>query len=216
MIHDHRWVEKTGFFSNGYSYWSGCCFSLGRDLAKTWVCLLCAWGLNLEDLNRLYQEQVNPQGELKPDLQRFEIDLQIQPRQSVKIPKGDLVALVETPKGAGPSSLGRLFGYLWEGKFFGRVLLFKDHSPLTSPEAAQRLKTLYPEGKLFRKFTGTAMSHHFELDSERMRIFMNDQGVFYYDPPVLKKVLRETERESQDRWKREGERRFLEHGKSPI
>lgn len=60
------------------------------------------WGVSLEDLNRLYQEQVNPQGELKPDLQRFEIDLQIQPRQSVKIPKGDLVALVETPKGAGP------------------------------------------------------------------------------------------------------------------
>ena len=174
------------------------------------------WGVSLEDLNRLYQEQVNPQGELKPDLQRFEIDLQIQPRQSVKIPKGDLVALVETPKGAGPSGLGRLFGYLWEGKFFGRVLLFKDHSPLTSPEAAQRLKTLYPEGKLFRKFTGTTMSHHFELDSDRMLIFMNDQGVFYYDPLVLKKVLRETERENQDRSKREGERRFLEHGKSPI
>ncbi len=174
------------------------------------------WGVSLEDLNRLYQEQVNPQGELKPDLQRFEIDLQIQPRQSVKIPKGDLVALVETPKGAGPSGLGRLFGYLWEGKFFGRVLLFKDHSPLTSPEAAQLLKTLYPEGKLFRKFTGTTMSHHFELDSERMLIFMNDQGVFYYDPLVLKKVLRETERENQDRSKREGERRFLEHGKSPI
>ena len=174
------------------------------------------WGLNLEELNRVYQEQINSQGELKLDLQRFEIDLQIQPRQSVKIPKGGLVALVETPKDTGSSGLGRLFGYLWEGKFFGRVLLFKDHSPLTSPEAAQRLKTLYPEGRLFRKFTGTAMSNHFELDSERMLIFMNDQGVFYYDPLVLKKVLRETERENQDRWKREGERRFLEHGKSPI
>ncbi len=174
------------------------------------------WGLNLEDLNRLYQEKVNPQKELKLDLQRFEIDLQIQPRQSVKIPKGDLVALVETPKGAGPSSLGRLFGYLWEGKFFGRVLLFKDHSPLTSPEAAQRLKVLYPEGRLFRKFTGTAMSHHFELDSEGMLIFMNDQGVFYYDSLVLKKALRETERESQERSKKEGERRFQEHGKSPF
>jgi len=87
------------------------------------------WGLNLEDLNRLYQEQVSPQRELKPDLQRFEIDLQIQPRQSVKIPKGGLVALVETPKDTGSSGLGRLFGYLWEGKFFGRVLLFKDHCP---------------------------------------------------------------------------------------
>jgi hypothetical protein len=174
------------------------------------------WGLNLEELNRVYQEQINPQGELKVDLQRFEIDLQIRPSQSVKIPKGDLVALVETPKGAGPSSLGRLFGYLWQGKFFGRVLLFKDHSPLTSPEAAQRLKTLYPEGKLFRKFTGTAMSNHFELDSERMRIFMNDQGVFYYDPPVPEKVLRETERESQGRGKREEERIFQEHGKSPT
>ena len=174
------------------------------------------WGLNLEDLNRLYQEQINPQGELKPDPQRFEIDLQVEPRQSVKIPKGDLVALVETPKDSGSSGLGRLFGYLWEGKFFGRVLLFKDHSPLTLSDAAQRLKTLYPEGRLFRKFTGTVMSFHFELESERMRIFMNDQGVFYYDPLVLKKVLRETERENQDRWKKEGERRFQEHGKSPI
>jgi hypothetical protein len=174
------------------------------------------WGVSLEDLNRLYQEQVNPLGELKPDLQRFEIDLQIQPRRSVKIPKGDLVALVETPKDAGPSSQGRLFGYLWEGKFFGKVYLFKDHSPLTPPEAAQRLKTLYPEGRLFRKFTGTTMSNHFEWNSERLRIFMNDQGVFYYDPPVLKRVLRETEKESQDRLKREGERRFLEHGKGPL
>jgi hypothetical protein len=174
------------------------------------------WGLNLEELNRLYQEQINPQGELKLDLLRFEIDLQIQPSQSVKIPKGDLVALVETPKGAGPSSLGHLFGYLWGGKFFGRALLFKDHPPLTPSEAAQRLKTQYPEGRLFRKFTGTVMSSQFELDSEQLRIFMNDQGVFYYDFPVLKKVLRETERESQDRWKREGERRFQEHGKNPI
>jgi hypothetical protein len=153
---------------------------------------------------------------LKLDQQRFEIDLQIQPRQTVKIPKGDLVALVETSAGAGPSTLGRLFGYLWEGKFFGRVILFKDHPPLSSSEAALRLKTLYPEGRLFRKFTGTAMSHHFELDSDQMSIFINDQGVFYYEPSMLKKVLRETERENLERRKREGERRFQEHGKGPI
>lgn len=174
------------------------------------------WGLTLEELNRVFQEQNNSQRELKPDLQRFEIDLQIQPRQTIKIPKGDLVAVVEIPAGAGPSSLGRLFGYLWEGKFFGRVILFKDHPPLSSSEAAQRLKDIYPEGRLFRKFTGTAMSHHFELDSERMSLFMNDLGVFYYEPAVLKKVLRETDREKQERRNREGERRFQEHGKSPI
>jgi len=173
------------------------------------------WGSNLEELNRVYQEQINPQGELKLDQQRFEIDLQIQARQTVKIPKGGLVALVETSAGAGSSSLGRLFGFLWEGKFFGRVILFKDHPPLTSSEAAQRLKTLYPEGRLFRKFTGTAMSNHFELDSEQMTIFINDQGVFYYEPSVLKKVLRETEKDNQERGKREGERRFQEH-KGPI
>ena len=173
------------------------------------------WGSNLEELNRVYQGQINPQGELKLDQQRFEIDLQIQARQTVKIPKGDLVALVETSAGAGSSSLGRLFGFLWEGKFFGRVILFKDHPPLTSSEAAQRLKTLYPEGRLFRKFTGTAMSNHFELDSEQMTIFINDQGVFYYEPLVLKKVLRETERDNQERGKREGERRFQEQ-KGPI
>jgi hypothetical protein len=171
------------------------------------------WGLNLEDMNRLYQEKVNPQGELKADLQRFEIDLQIQPRKSVKIPRGGLVALVETPKGAGPSGLGRLFGYLWEGKFFGRVLLFRDHPPLTLPEAAQRLKTIYPEGRLFRQFTGTTMSHQFELDSAQMRIFLNDQGVFFYDPAVLKIVLQETEREKQDLLEKKGERIFLERGK---
>jgi len=153
---------------------------------------------------------------LKPDPQRFEIDLQVEPRQSVKIPRGSLVALLESPKDSGYSGLGRLFCYLLEGKFFGRVLLFKDHSPLTLPDAAQRLKTLYPEGKLFRKFIGTVMSYQFELESEGMRIFMNDQGVFYYDPLVLKKVLRETEREKQDRWEREGERKFQEHRKSPL
>jgi len=173
------------------------------------------WGSTLEELNRVFQGQINRQGELKLDLQRFEIELQIQPRQTVKIPKGDLVALVETSAGAGPSTLGRLFGYLWEGKFFGRVILFKDHPPLSSSEAAQRLKTLYPEGRLFRKFTGTALSHHFELDSDQMSIFINDQGVFYYEPSVLKKVLRETERETQERRKKEVERKFREE-KGPI
>jgi hypothetical protein len=188
----------------------------GKGFGEDLVLSPLRWGLNLEDLNRLYQEKVNSRGELKLDQQRFEIDLQIQPLQSVKIPKGDLAALVETPKGAGPSSLGRLFGYLWEGKFFGRALLFKDQAPLTSPEAARRLKTLYPEGRLFRQFTGTTMSNQFELDSARMRIFMNDQGVFYYDPAVLKIVLRETEREKQDRLEKKGERLFLEHGKGPY
>jgi hypothetical protein len=174
------------------------------------------WGLTLEDLNRVFQEQNNSQRELKPDQQRFEIELQIQPRQTVTIPKGELVALVETSAGSGPSSLGRLFGYLWEGKFFGRVILFKDHPPLTASEAAQRLKDIYPEGRLFRKFTGTSMSHHFELDSERMSIFMNDQGVFYYEPSVLKKVLRETEREKLERKKRDVERKFRENERSPM
>ena len=87
---------------------------------------------------------------------------------------------------------------------------------MTSPEAAQRLKAQYPEGRLFRKFTGTAMSHHFDLDSEQMIIFINDQGIFDHEPPLLKKVLRETEKQNQERRKREGERRFQEHGKSPI
>jgi hypothetical protein len=174
------------------------------------------WGLNLEELNRVYQEQVNPQGELKLDLQRFEIDLQIQPGQSVKIPKGDLVALAETPRGGGPSTQGRLFGYLWEGKFFARVLLFKDHSPLSSSEAAQRLKVLYPEGRLFRRFTGTVMSSQFESAADRLLIFTNDQGVFYYDPDILKKVLRESQRVQQEREERRRERDFLERGKSPI
>ena len=206
ILHPVRMTQIFFFVGALLFPWQVC----GEDLLRLSP---LRWEMNLEEMNRVFQEQINPQRELKVDLQRFEIDLQIQPGQSVKIPKGGLVALVETPKGAGPSSLGRLFGYLWEGKFFGRVLLFKDYSPLTSPDAAPRLKTLYPEGKLFRKFTGTAMTNHFELDSGRLSIFMNDQGIFYYDPPMLKKVLREIERENQERWKREGERIFREHGK---
>ena len=84
------------------------------------------WGLTLEEVNRIYQEKFQAHKTLREDASVFEIELQIQPHKIHTIPRGVLKAIEEVSKGAGASSVGRLFGYLWEGKFFGRVVLYKN------------------------------------------------------------------------------------------
>jgi hypothetical protein len=175
-----------------------------------------SWGLTLEELNRVYQEKVNPGGALRVDPAAYEIELQVQPNKTLKVPRGGLTAIQETTREAGPGAVGKPFGYLWEGKFFGRVVLYANKPGLSRTQMARELKAQFPEGRLFHKFSEGLMITDFELNSEKMTVFTNERGVYFYDPALLKRVGREAEREQQHREYREGERLFIERGKSPI
>jgi len=174
------------------------------------------WGMTLEDLNRVYQEKVNPGAALRADLSIYEIELQVSPNKTMKIPRGFLTVIQETTREAAPGAVGKPFGYLWEGKFFGRVVLFANLTGQSRTQVARDLKARYPEGRLFHKFSGGSMITDFELNADKMTIFTNERGVYFYEPDVLKRVIREEGRNIQDREYREGERLFQERGKSPI
>ncbi|MBI5585723.1 MAG: hypothetical protein HY892_18080 [Deltaproteobacteria bacterium] len=186
--------------------------SHGDDLGMK----VLSWGLTLEELNRVYQEKVNPGAALREDSAVYEIELQMSPNKTQKIPRGGLTAVQETTREAGPTAVGKPFGYLWEGKFFGRVLLYANKPGVSRTQMARNLKDLFPEGRLFHKFAGGLMITDFELNSDKLTIFTNERGVFFYEPAVLKRVIREEGRSQQEREYREGERLFLERGKSPI
>ena len=184
----------------------------GDDLGMKFL----SWGLTLEELNRVFQEKVNPSASLREDPAAYQIELQISPNKTQKIPRGGLTAVQETAREAGPTVVGKPFGYLWEGKLFGRVLLYTNKPGTSRTQITKELKAQFPEGRLFHKFDGGLMITDFELHSEKMTIFTNERGVFYYEPSILKRVIREEGRLQQEREYREGERLFLERGKSPI
>jgi hypothetical protein len=175
-----------------------------------------SWGMDLEELNRVYQEKVNPQASLREEAVVHEVELQVEPNKAMKIPRGGLKAILETAKDAAPTAFGKPFGYLWEKKFFGRIVLFANLPGLSRTQIARDLKAQYPEGRLFHKFSGGLMITDFELHSDRMTILTNERGVYFFEPEVLKRVIREEGRSQQEREYREGERLFLERGKSPI
>jgi hypothetical protein len=144
------------------------------------------WGLNLEEFNRIIQEN-NKTGLIKEDKDRSEIEFQYAPTKSFKIRRGKLVALLILTD---PSKPGRLFGYAFEGKIFGRAVFFKDHPEIFPETAARNLNEQYPQGKVFRSFGTTRTIPFFEYQSEQLYIFSTERGIFYYDPQILEKVIR--------------------------
>ena len=174
------------------------------------------WGLTLEELDRVFREKVNPGAVLREDPSVHEIELQVRPNKTTKIALGNLKAVQEISREAGPGAVGRPFGYLWEGKFFGRVVPYANQPGTSRTQIVRGLKAQFPEGRLFHKFVRGLMVVDFELDSDKLIIFTTEQAVYLYEPAVLKRVIREEGRSQQEREDRNAERRFLEHGKSPL
>ncbi|MBI5603215.1 MAG: hypothetical protein HY879_07655 [Deltaproteobacteria bacterium] len=144
------------------------------------------WGKNLEELNQIFIEK-NKSGLIKEDKERSEIELQYTPAKSLKIRRGNLTALISA---ADPSSAGRLYGYSYEGKFFGKVVLFKDHPEFFPETILRTLKEKYPQGKIYRTFgTGQTMPL-FEYKSDQLYVFTTSRGVFFYEPNLLGQVLK--------------------------
>jgi hypothetical protein len=174
------------------------------------------WGLTLEELDRVFREKVNPGAALREDPSVPEIELQLRPNKTMKVALGNLRVVQEISREARPGAVGRPFGYLWEGKFFGRVVPYANHPGTSRTQIVRELKAQFPEGRLFHKFVGGLMVVDFELDSDKLLIFTTEQAVYLYEPAVLKRVIREEGRSQQERYDRDAERRFLEHGKSPL
>jgi hypothetical protein len=157
---------------------------VGLCRANDWEPL--PWGLNLEQLNQAYQKKV-PNGQIKADKERTEIEIQYSPLKIIKAKGGELTALISSRDS---SSSYRLFGYSYEGKFFGQAIYFKDHPEFFPETINSTLKKKYPEGRNIRTFTGTQMTSFFEFKSENLYVFSSEKGVFFYDPYTLEMVVK--------------------------
>lgn len=156
---------------------------------------LLPWGLNLEELNRSFKEKYKT-GQIQEDKQRTEIEFQYSPSKSVKVNKGELMALVNSTDS---SSSGRLYGYAYGGKFFGRIILFKDHPELFPEAINSRLKERYPQGRVYRTYGATRSPSLFEFKSDKIYVFTTERGIFFYDPNLLEEAARKFRGQIDDR-----------------
>jgi hypothetical protein len=157
------------------------------------------WGLTVEEFNQSLSKEGSADFILREDTSRLDIELPYTPLKTLRITRGRLTALSQAKKSAGPDSLGRLFGYAYDGRFFGRVELFKQ-TPWTSiPEIIRGLKEKFPEGKVFRSYGGTQSVSFFEYRGNDLYVFTNEQGVYYFEPLSLDKVIRDEQKIVDDR-----------------
>ena len=171
-----RLIICVGFFI----FFSGMGLSRGND----WTPL--PWGLNLEELNQAVKEKYKT-GQIREDKDRSEIELQYAPARTLKIRKGKVVALLSLTD---PSTPGRLYGYAFEGKIFGRAFFFKDYPEFFPETVIRALKEQYPQGKVIRNFSTTRSIPFFEYQSDLLYVFSTERGVFFYEPYILEKVVR--------------------------
>jgi hypothetical protein len=151
------------------------------------------WGLSLEEINGSFNEK-NQIGQVREDKYRTEIELQYAPTKAIKARKGNLSALIWT---SNPSMAGRLYGYTYDGKFFGRVIFFKDHPEIFPETVIGTLKGKYPQGRTYRSFTRDHFISLFEYKSEQLYVFNTERGIFFYDPNVLEKVIKKYQSENE-------------------
>jgi hypothetical protein len=152
------------------------------------------WGMTLEDLNQALSKEGSNDFILREDPGRSSVVLPYTPLKSLKISGGRITALVEVKKSAAPESLGRLFGYAYEGRIFGRVESFKQTPWSSLPEILRKLKQKFPDGKVVRTLSGAKTVSYFEYRVKDLYVFTNEEGVYYFDPLILNNVVREEQK----------------------
>jgi hypothetical protein len=161
-------------------------FLFGAGLARGDDWAPTSWGLNLHELNLVVKEK-NKTFQIEEDKTRAEIELQYAPTKSIKIKRGKVTALLSSTDSSAP---GRLYGYAFEGNFFGRVIFFKDHPEIFPETVPRTLKEQHPQGKIIRNYSSGRTLSSFEFKSDRLYLFSTDRGVYYYDPNILEKAVR--------------------------
>jgi hypothetical protein len=152
------------------------------------------WGMTLEELNQVLSKGGSSDSILREDPSRSIIDLPFTPLKSLRISRGRLTALIEVKKTAGPESIGKLFGYAYEGRIFGLVESFKQTAGSSHSEITRALKEKFPEGKVFRSFGGPKTVSYFEYRGNDLFVFTNEEGVYYFEPLILDRVIREEQK----------------------
>ncbi len=192
-----RAVLCFGFFL----FFSG----IGSTSGDEWT--LLPWGLNLEELNQAFKEK-NKTGEIREDRNRPEIEFYFAPGKSFKIRRGKVMALLLLTDSSKP---GQLYGYAYEGKIFGRAILFKDHPELYPETVIRNLKEKYPQGKVVMNFSSDRKPPYFEYKSDQIYVLLTERGVYFYEPSVLEKVV-QTEQEQFDREEKRIDQKRSEEG----
>jgi hypothetical protein len=152
------------------------------------------WGMTLEELTQIYSKMGSSDSILREDPSLSVIDLPYSPLKSLKISRGRVKALIEVKKSAGPESIGKLFGYAYEGRFFCRVELFKQTPWSSFSEISRALKEKFPEGKVIRNLSGAKIFSYFEYRGKDLYVFSNEEGVYYFDPETLLAVISEEQK----------------------
>jgi hypothetical protein len=168
------------------------------------------WGTNLEELNQAYKTKYTT-GQIREDKERSEIEIQYSPARTIKIRRGELVALVSSTDS---SSAYRLFGYAYEGKFFGQTIFFKDHPEFFPETINSTLKKKFPDGKIIRTLGSNRMNSAFEFKSDNLYVFTAEKGVFFYEPNTLGRIVKKFQSQI-DQEKEKIEMKMGEKGLTP-
>ncbi|MGC1404878.1 MAG: hypothetical protein WA974_18370 [Thermodesulfobacteriota bacterium] len=189
-----KWTGRIGLiFGVGFIMFLGG-VSFGQDY--DWE--LLPWKLNLEELNRAFKEK-HKDGQIQEDKHRTEFEFQYSPGKSVKVNRGDLVALISITD---PSAPAHLYGYAFKGQFFGRVILFKDHPELFPESVNNRLKETFSQGRVYRSFGTTRSPARFEYKSDEMYVFTAEKGIFFYEPILLEELAKKAQGQADERVRR--------------
>ena len=152
------------------------------------------WGMTLEEMNQAWVKSGQTDTLLREESTRLNVILPYNPLKSIRVQRGRLSSVFQARKTEGALSIGKLFGYLYDGKLFCRAQLFKDNPVLSSQEVLAQLKKQYPEGKIVRNFIGSGPASHFEYLSNEIYVFSNEEGAYYCEPLVLSKAVEDSQK----------------------
>jgi hypothetical protein len=151
------------------------------------------WGMTLEEMNQAWAGSGQTETILREEPTRLNIILPYNPLKSIQARRGRLAIVFQVKKTEGSLSIGKMFAYLYDGKLFCRVQLLKDTAAFSTQEVVSRLKKQYPEGKVYRSITGPTPTTHFEYLTNELYVFSNEEGVYFCEPYVLSKAVREAQ-----------------------
>jgi hypothetical protein len=149
------------------------------------------WGMTLEEMNQVWAQSGQTETVLREEPTRLKIVLPYNPLKAIQVQRGRIVTIFQVKKTEGSLSIGKMFGFMYNGKFFCRTQLFRDSPIVSTQEVVSKLKKQYPEGKVYRSISGPTPSTHFEYLTTEIYVFSNEEGVYYCEPYTLSKAVRE-------------------------